>query len=691
MKGRIPEVSTALALGVVGMTALVLAGCLRFSNYGVTTHLLDPAIAADPLAIAPDAALPAGSEVTSYVGPLEDPASLWQIGNMIDGWTATGRKIEQLPPAYLLARGSLFLFESGSWQFEIAPAPAFPAKIWIDGAPHDASTYLASGAHSFQLALKNDAGPAAFTVTAEGPGFPKAPLPDRLLTPEAGVPATVWVLALFGLGLSIASIVLFAKTPALLAELRLYAPLLVLLLAMILGTTLRAHGRLAAPKVGDTYDEYQEAWQGWSLVHLHAPIAWGFPPWQDAYRSHGKLGAMNFFGRQLMIVQPYLEHPPLFSLLVGISGTIAGAKTPFAVRLSAIRRVPLFLSLFFYPLLYAIARRLHGRHAAALACLVFALAPPFVLVMRFAKGDLLVALLALVSIWAGLRYREEPDGTREKRVWLFVCAIAAGLAPLAKELGIFALVLPALLLAPRRKVLAAIALRDHYHRLKPAIHASAIAFVTLLLYPLYGAIVDWERFRVFLRIQGQTRLGRFDAGAAFLETLFLSWKNQQVTVFAGGWILLWLAALWSLRGRGRLLATIALLYLATLVAAVDGRWLYGWYELPLFAPLAACAGFFLWDTIERPDLARPLALLVLGVLPLVPSVFTIADTEKMHDLRLAIFAAGAPIGVHAIVRAPVTRTIARIATGILVALFLVFCAAISWQIVRFYPGFALAA
>lgn len=682
-----PPVALLAAAGV----ALFLAFWVRTTAWGVTAHMLIAPIEGevDVLAIGPSDPIPPDREAGTYVSPLHDPQALWQVGHMVDAWTRKGLPIEVVPPAHIVYRGRMKVPDTGTWRIG-PPDGSADMSFWIDGErmPPEGRR-LTAGWHDVQFNLRHtDIKP--FVIQRSRNGSPPAPTPVHHLIPESGVPAATWILAALGAVLAIAGAAL-ARDPGVrassVASGRAWAPVLVVVLAMLAGTMLRSHARLVAPRIAHTWDEYQEAWQGYSLLSGEKPLAWGFPPWAEAYRrTPGRVQVRNFFGRQMLIVQPYTEHPPLFALLVGLSAKIAGVTDVFRIPLAEIRRVPMLLSLFFYPLLYAIGRRTIGRGPAAVACLFFAVCPPFVLVMRYAKGDLLVALLSLVSVWAGLCFREEADPRgRRATVWLVACGVAAGLGFWAKELGIYALTIPGLVLAPVAVQRAEEDPQQLARRLRPALIATGIALAVLLLYLAYGAAVGWERFLAFLKIQGATRIGRFDVGVDAVDRQFLNWAAQTLYMFKGGWILLWLTAIWSAsRGKARLFGAIVFVYLAALVAALDGRWLYGWYQLPLYAPMALLAAPFFWRVGRRPGVAMPIAVLVLGVLPLLGQLWTVPDAEKMRMLRLCILVGAAPFGFAAVIRAAWADRAARWAGIGLVVVFFGVCALMSWRIDYFY-------
>jgi hypothetical protein len=106
-----------------------------------------------------------------------------------------------------------------------------------------------------------------------------------------------------------------------------------------LAAALRFHEFTQAPVLADNQDPLQFAWAGLTLITKHVPYAWEyFGPYH--YQVY-----VNSSGELLPIVHPWLNHPPLFALLVGGWAYILGARELSDVTVAMIRPVAIVLGL----------------------------------------------------------------------------------------------------------------------------------------------------------------------------------------------------------------------------------------------------------------------------------------------------------------------------------------------------------
>ena len=133
---------------------------------------------------------------------------------------------------------------------------------------------------------------------------------------------------------------------------------LIVISLLLLAAALRLHNYAVYPQRGATSDEYAFAFQGISLLTKGVPIAWSAIP---LYKN---LIHLTINGLYFPIVQPYLDHPPLFGLLVG-AWAIFFRETAFeAVQLATIRIIPVILSFISAIFLYLLAKNVYGEWVA---------------------------------------------------------------------------------------------------------------------------------------------------------------------------------------------------------------------------------------------------------------------------------------------------------------------------------------
>lgn len=257
---------------------------------------------------------------------------------------------------------------------------------------------------------------------------------------------------------------------------------------LIAGLALRLHGYTSYPRFGANEDEVAWAWLGQSLWLYHWPASWSYLP------EHLPVTAVaTSQGVYLPWVSPWLDHPPLFGLLVGGFALLSGEHTPAEVGPSAIRLVPILLSMVSAWLLYVLAARHLGRATAVVALAVFCLSPWMIDAGRLVESEWLLAPMLL-----GVLVLASHRGLLPSLLLLALCV----LAPLVKVPGVIVGAAGAMaLLTERRWVMAPLALLG--------------APVGIGLFAAYGAAVDWHQFVLVWQVQA-ARHSSLLAGSQFL-------------------------------------------------------------------------------------------------------------------------------------------------------------------------------
>ena len=402
----------------------------------------------------------------------------------------------------------------------------------------------------------------------------------------------------------------------------------------------------------ETADEYQHAWEGWTLFHEGVPRAWSTFP--DRYPINQTLD-FRWFGDRYVVVRPYFDHPPLFSILVGLLTRVwvpESYPSPWSflsLTLPVARLVPILLSLAGILLLHRLARRYGATESAALlAALVYATLPLIVMSHRLVKAESLLALLFMGTILAVMRHDE--TGGRGSAL---SAAILCGLSLWTKATGVAVPATALLLLLGRRR-----------HRAAALVAATSAAF--LLLYLLYAAGYDLGIFLKVIQAQATTKWVGLDAVQDLLAgKVVVKW-------FGRGWYLwLLLAAGVAAFRKERALLVPLLVYGAVIVMTADHRVIYGWYRIPIYPFLCVAAGLYLETLLRDADLfvSAPFAFTAVG------TGLLYALPEGMAESKPAVFLfvllALGPYLARLAHEGPATRRLARAATYLLVALFLV--------------------
>lgn len=584
-------------------------------------------------------------------------------------------------PSYVVRwRGFLSVPEPGEYRFMADTVGE--ATLSIDAAPlslvQDAATVrsLSAGVHPIAIDYRLASGEARLVLSWQPPGGRMTPIATRFYAPTraafAGALArrrTGDLLLVLVLAAILAGFWMTRRTPAgataiASAAFEAERSRLALGAILLLAALVRFDDYALVPFHHETADEYQHAWEGWHLLHEGTPAAWSTFP--DRYPP-AATREFRWFGDRYNMVRPYFDHPPLFSLPVGLLVSLAGARSFLDCTLPVMRVVPILCSLIGLLLLHRLARACGaGDRAALLATLVYATLPLLVLTHRLVKAESLLSLFfmgALLAIRETLTETESgagavaakgglPDAARSRR-GVLRAGIFSGLSIWTKATGVVVPVVAAiLLLARRRRADAGLVL---------GCGAAAVA-----LYLLYGMAYDAGVFFKVLQAQSTTKWVSMEAFHDLLGgKVVVKWFGR------GTYLWLLLAAFLAALGRGRRLLLPLVVYGAVLALTADHRVVYGWYRLPLYPFLCIAAGLYLERLLDDADLTLAFPFAVTALL----SALLYALPEPLAQARPMawLFAAAAtlPFLPRFLSDRPWTVRLARGGAALLVIAFLV--------------------
>jgi Dolichyl-phosphate-mannose-protein mannosyltransferase len=358
---------------------------------------------------------------------------------------------------------------------------------------------------------------------------------------------------------------------------------------VLLGLFLRSHDYTLAPVPSDNRDELGWAWSGLTLLTRHVPYSWSY---LSAYPG---VSALTLKGATYPIVHPWLDHPPLFSVLMGAEAWLLGARDLRDVTPEMIRPVVITLSSLSIALLYALGRRVLPWQAALVAAALLATAPIAVLFGRAVESENLLAPLLLIALLLTHRLLTG-ESRRAAMAGLALLCVAASLTKVpGVTVGIACGVM--LLVGGRWRL---------------AVLAVGAGLLGLLLYAGYGALLDWNTFTAVLSAQEARRHGVMGA-----YEFIVSPAGVGTSARDGWWMLGWIGmgALLVARGRAaRLLPWAALVFVAAILLFADERLVvrFGWYRIAVYPLVYAAAAYVGWEAVKEAALIPLVALLVLG-------------------------------------------------------------------------------
>jgi len=593
----------------------------------------------------------------------------------------------RMPPAVIRWSGLLSVPESGRYGFVLDAQGE--AVLRIDERALEVRTDaltevdLTRGPHRIEVDYAVNRGEARLVLSWQPPGGRLQTVPSRFLAVDAAARRSIRARrftgrALLAAGLLAVAIVAWmarrreGAAAALVAALGARRTMLALGALLLLAAALRLHDYDLVPFHHETADEYQHAWEGWSLLHDGVPAAWTTFP--DRYPI-AQTQDFRWFGDRYVVARPYFDHPPLFSLPVGLlsslvaaaEGPTPGWAAPYAYlrcRLSVMRLVPILFSLAGLLILYHLA--LHygaSERAALLAALVYAVLPVIVMSHRLVKAESLLALLFMGALLAVARC--DRSG---KTIDAVLVGGLCGLSLWTKATGIGVLATVLVLLAARRRYRAAL--------IVAGVSAAAVG-----LYVLYAAAFDFDIFLKVLRAQATTKW-------VGLEGLTDLLAGKVVVKWFGRGFYLWLllcAAIVALRRERGLLVPIAI-YGMVIALTADQRVIYGWYRIPLYPFLCVAAGICLDTMLREADLYHTFpfsaAAVSTGLLYTLPERLVQSQPAVMLFALVAL----APFVLRLAHDRPLTARLARLSTYLLLLLFVGTCVASVGGLLEIYAA-----
>lgn len=358
--------------------------------------------------------------------------------------------------------------------------------------------------------------------------------------------------------------------------------LLVMVIIIVLGAFLRFIDYASVPPFMDTADEFVYPLAGLSWIQTGAPIGWANGHVYNLARK------IDIWGTWYPLVKPWLEKPPLYTMLTGGVLHILGARNFTDIRLETLRIIPIILSLFTIFLVGFLAKKIAGIGAGLLAAAVYATDPAIILSNRLSLTEnLLEPLMLLAAIWI-IDRQSLIENSRSSNGNIIVLSILSALSILTKQLGAAVPIAILIFLAAKRQWKAALSV---------IIASVSAGCIYLFLAFQYG----WGTFYASMK--------QYSAHASGLPELVQSIFRYPIIVnryelfpdglILLGYILLFSAPWWMEKKYTSILffPFTYLSLLAILESAHDSANFYGWHLYPFFpflAILIALAAKELW-------------------------------------------------------------------------------------------------
>ena len=327
------------------------------------------------------------------------------------------------------------------------------------------------------------------------------------------------------------------------------------------------------PRHGATFDEFAWTWLGINLIQKHTPISWSSQP-QYNNRFH-----LRYQGAAFWIVNPYLEHPPLFGLVAGSFALISGAKDMYDVTLTKIRPLAIILGAFSIFMVFLLSKEIYGKAVGLLSALLYATVPTIVIGSRIVQNENFLIPLWLSSLYLILKYLKSG-----KKRFRNAAGILAGLLSLAKVPWLVVGLSLCLILSFRGKW-------------KDAFLIGGITVSIFSTFIIYGLLIDKELFLNLWKLQ----LARYDISYAGFFSIF---KDPLLAdrYYLDGWILFgWFSVLLLMRDlkKNFIILIPFIAYFVTFIFAIPAEPAHGWYRYPFYPFLIIATSVAIYEEFKK--------------------------------------------------------------------------------------------
>lgn len=378
------------------------------------------------------------------------------------------------------------------------------------------------------------------------------------------------------MGVSLFISTYFAYNEFMLANLTKFKFHLLLLIIAIFGLWLRFIDYDKIPAFLETADEVMYPWAGITFLQTGTPSSW---TWNPSYKNGTHI---TLWGANFNIVTPWIEKPPLYSLITGLVSMLSGENQLDKVRISTIRLTPLILSFCSIILVGLLAKNFFGKQIALLAAFLYATVPTIVIANRLSLAENLLTPLALLALWM---FNLEKEG-RWQKLKPYLIGFVCGLSLLTRQ---FALVLP----------LTIIAILIIKKEIKQAIVISIISLIFGLTYPLIGLYYDWS---LFIRLLNDFHnYYSYGMPQGIINIFRFPMITYKFNLFPDGSILasylLLLTSPFIFKEKLEMLKLIffPFAYLILISLLETGEFTFGWHLFPIFPFLAIILAKYLYD------------------------------------------------------------------------------------------------
>jgi len=355
-----------------------------------------------------------------------------------------------------------------------------------------------------------------------------------------------------------------------------YIKVIVFIAVLVFTFILRAHNYERVPTAANL-DEQLYALSGIYLVETGTPVSWStldYPKSAEVFK-----GIISYKGGDpkagVTLYKPWLDEPPLFSLLVGWFAHIYGANRNDFVPSSYIRIPMVLISTLTSIFVFLIAKKIGGFWRGILAMLVYGTVPIMVFASRTAMPETLIAFLLALMVYLLMLFWQKPN------FWYIApIPLLVGIAGLSKPTGYFLLLLA--LYFTFAKLYKTNQIKKAF---KYCIYLTIATIPFIAAYFLYGVHYDAGIFKIIYSIQSYRPVG-FGSLAWYFITPAID-----TVIIKDSWFVFCLISavyfIFSAKDNLRQFVTISFVFSVAVVMFTGGQSdLLAWYRYPSYPFLA---------------------------------------------------------------------------------------------------------
>lgn len=402
----------------------------------------------------------------------------------------------------------------------------------------------------------------------------------------------------------------------------------IFLLIFLFTFILRAHNYERTP-VATHLDEMLYAWSGLYLIETGTPVSWStldYPKRAEVYK-----GKINYKGGEpetsVTLYKPWLDQPPLFSLIVGYFAHINNANREDFIPSSYIRIPTVIFASITSIMIFLIARLVSGYWSGILSMIIYGTVPVMVFGSRTALPENFIALLFTIIAYLLIKFYKTPYFA-----YLLFIPLLVGVAGLSKPTGFFLIILPILLVFKKFYQI---------NRIKLAI--KSIVFLILTTIPFIGAFVlygihyDSEIFWRITSIQSFRPVGFNSLGWFFISPAY------KTSILTDSWYIFCLlsAAYFTFspkEGSKKMISIFFIFWVAVVMLTGGEGDLLPWYRYPAFPFLAILGAWGLQLLFQKANLFTTFlaAGLLLGGRSLIVNAFRSNVTPLGYRIMFSV-------------------------------------------------------